>query len=217
MNCIKIGISTCKKYANKTLPHLVNSLTKCGIESSDIFVFNGGYSEKNHFIKDGINCFKTNHNSYDYTSYIEILENKLDFNWFLIQDTCFVGKNFKKQLYEKTRPGFSRIALKSWPPASMSMGFFTYDFLKKHEKIILALKDLSKEEAVLYEDLVLRRLESDSNPITLCPHYAETRIELPPNDFYKTGTHRIIEYFPELDFYKVKSNWGQSGKYITDV
>ena len=30
-----------------------------------------------------------------------------------------------------------------------------------------------------------------------------------PTDYYNTGTMRIVEYYPNLDLYKIKANWGQ--------
>jgi hypothetical protein len=30
-----------------------------------------------------------------------------------------------------------------------------------------------------------------------------------PTDYYKTGTMRIVEYYSNLDLYKIKANWGQ--------
>lgn len=30
-----------------------------------------------------------------------------------------------------------------------------------------------------------------------------------PSDYYNTGTMRIVEYYPNLDLYKIKANWGQ--------
>jgi hypothetical protein len=29
-----------------------------------------------------------------------------------------------------------------------------------------------------------------------------------PTDYYGTGTIRIVEYYPNLDIYKIKANWG---------
>ena len=29
-----------------------------------------------------------------------------------------------------------------------------------------------------------------------------------PTDYYGTGTMRIVEYYPNLDIYKIKANWG---------
>jgi hypothetical protein len=31
-----------------------------------------------------------------------------------------------------------------------------------------------------------------------------------PTDYYNTGTMRIIEYYPNLDLYKIKANWGEA-------
>jgi hypothetical protein len=30
-----------------------------------------------------------------------------------------------------------------------------------------------------------------------------------PTDYYNTGTLRRVEYYPNLDLYKMKANWGQ--------
>jgi len=98
---IKIGISSHKKFVNKTTPLLISTLLKSGIKNEDIYVFCGGFEENKNFIKDGINCYTVTHNSYEYTSYIEILENKLDYNWFLMHDTCYVGPDFKKTSLRK--------------------------------------------------------------------------------------------------------------------
>ena len=42
--------------------------------------------------------------------------------------------------------------------------------------------------------------------------YGEGRYDIQPaQDVYGTGTMRITEYYPALDLWKYKSNWGQHG------
>ena len=205
-NVIKIGISTCKKYVNKTTPLLISSLTKSGIDKKDIYVFCGDCSENKNYIRDDINCYAATHNSFDYTSYIEIIENKLDYNWFLMHDTCKVGPKFKELLYSKTELNRPKIALKTWPPTSMSIGYFRYDYLNKYRDKILSFKNLDKVAAVDNEDYFLTKVEPE-----ICSYYGTERYEQPlDNSWYQTSTPRIQEYFPHLDLYKLKANWGQA-------
>lgn len=206
MNIIKIGISTCKKYVNKTIPPLISSLIKSGIDKNDIYVFCGDCVENKNYIRDGINCYAATHNSFDYTSYIEIVENQLNYNWFLMHDTCRAGPKFKELLYSKTELNHPKIALKPAPPASMSIGYFKYDYLNKYRDKILSFKNLNKSTALANEDYFLTKVEPET-----CAYYGTERYEQPLDNFwYKTSTPRIQEYFPHLDLYKLKANWGQA-------
>jgi hypothetical protein len=52
---------------------------------------------------------------------------------------------------------------------------------------------------------------NDSNNKILdnyCSKHIDSKDER-PTDYYKTGTMRIVEYFPNFDLYKIKANWGQ--------
>ena len=41
--------------------------------------------------------------------------------------------------------------------------------------------------------------------------YSRNRIITNPDDsIYGTKTTRVLEYYPEIYFYKLKANWGQS-------
>jgi hypothetical protein len=35
-----------------------------------------------------------------------------------------------------------------------------------------------------------------------------------PIDYYNTGTLRIVEYYPNIDLYKIKANWVQSHNWV---
>ena len=49
--------------------------------------------------------------------------------------------------------------------------------------------------------------DNDANNIILEDYRGYISTE--PTDYYNTGTMRIIEYYPNLDLYKMKANWGQ--------
>jgi len=59
---------------------------------------------------------------------------------------------------------------------------------------------------MFYEDYIFK---NDKNTGIINNHYY--RITTGPIDYYKKGTMRIIEYYDNLDLYKIKANWGQGG------
>ena len=38
----------------------------------------------------------------------------------------------------------------------------------------------------------------------------DDRIYTGPTNYYNTGTMRIVEYYPNLDLYKIKANWNRN-------
>ena len=91
---IRFCISTHKKFAQQTLPILINSLLEAGITPGHIYIFEGGYEEKSTK-QSSCHHFLADHNSFDLTAMIEVSE--MDFEtdyWFLLHDTCMVELNF---------------------------------------------------------------------------------------------------------------------------
>lgn len=92
---IQIAITSHKSSYEKCAIPLVKSFLSSGIELNKISVFAGGYDNKSSNI-DLCRIYKTNHNSYDHTAIIEIIENNIysDY-WFILHDTCIADDNFK--------------------------------------------------------------------------------------------------------------------------
>ena len=229
---IKIAINTVNTFSDKTLPVIIPSLLDCGIEKENIFIFEGGNLERSLNDYDGITYIKTNHNSLEYTSFIEIVENKLESDyWFFMHDTSIVGPNFKNLLYNIPDTNPEKIALKHFP--SMSIGSYSYSYLLSKKDLLLSIKNTNYDtETLLYwkkwgvdnEDFILWRnnnIETEVyNPelislnepcnsscgIQPCKHV----IVLEYNNIYGGNTTRRKEYYPQLDLFKFKSNWGQS-------
>ena len=76
---IKFCIPTCKTHSPGTIDVIVPSLISCGIIPTDIIVVEGG-NELREYTKNkyGIQYIKTNHNSFDYTAFIDIVENTIE-------------------------------------------------------------------------------------------------------------------------------------------
>ena len=136
---IKIAIATNKNFYEKTLPIIISSLLESGIEKKDIHVFNSGFDDYKMEIINEITYHFLNHNSYEYGPLIEICEKRIKSEyWFLIHDTCKVGLNFKKLLYNIPNKNTMKIALKSKP--SMSIGLYNYNYLLSIEEKLLSIK-----------------------------------------------------------------------------
>lgn len=212
---IKIAIATNKNFYKQTLPIVIPSLLSAGIENKDIHVFNAGFDEYIMEIVDGITYHYLNHNSYEYSALIEISEKQIKSEyWFLIHDTCKVGSRFKELLYNIPNNNVVKIALKSKP--SMSMGTYRYDYLLSIKDRLLSIKNTEySHEKMMYwkrwgvpnEDFILWM----TDPKPLIYNNVDSWMVIDNYNWYNTNTIRRTEYYPSLDLYKNKSNWGQTG------
>jgi len=218
---IKIAISTNINFYKLSLPIIIPSLIESGIEKDDIHVFNGGFNEYKFEIIDGINHHYLDHNSYEYAPLIEICDKELESDyWFLIHDTCKVGDRFKDLLYNIPPNMPEKLALKSRP--SMCMGTYKYSYLLTLKEKLLSIKNKDySEESMIYwknwavynEDFIMWM--NDPQPI-IYNNNNEWSIVTYEN-WYGTNTERRTEYYPSLDIYKNKSNWGQSPNYKKEI
>ena len=109
---INICVNSTKTFSERTIPIIIESLLDCGIDSETIFVIEGGYDERLIYKKQNYTHIITNHNSLEYTGLIDIVEYELESDyWFNIHDTCKVGKDFKKLLYNIPEHHPEKIAL----------------------------------------------------------------------------------------------------------
>lgn len=211
---IKIAIATNINFYKHSLPIVLESLLKCGIEKNQIFVFNAGFSEEKTEKIDNITHYYLTHNSYEYSPLIEIVEKELisDY-WFLIHDTCKVGPSFKELLYRIPENNPSKLSLKDSP--AMSIGSYDYNYLISIKQKLLAIKntDYSNESLVKWkkwgvpnEDFILWKTYPDPVIYNNNKNWSIVSYE----NWYGTNTIRRTEYYPSLDIYKNKSNWGQS-------
>jgi len=217
---IKICVNTVKGFSEKTLPFVIPSLLSAGIEKEDIYIFEGGHDERVIDTYEGITYIKTNHNSLEYTSFVEIVENKIEADyWFYTHDTVVVGENFKSLLYNIPEDMPDKIALRHFP--SMSIGTYKYEYLLTNKDLITGIKNTDydrislvalKKWGVGNEDYILWKHEPHLTR-TYNPHIYgpdEYPQVLHQSNIYGTETIRRAEYFPQLDLVKHKSNWGQS-------
>lgn len=190
----KFIISSYISSYKNTLPKLIDSLNRNNIPENNIISVVGGCEYKNR----ENNIIFTNHNSFDHTGIIEIIESNLNSKyWFALHDTCEVGPNFYQYLtkYKITKP-YIALTEMAW----MNMGIFSDQYIKNNKDYILSLKNCSKIRAILSER-VYSRLD-DYSWFGLQKDYQRIR---DCKSIYNDEKKRDVLYFPFLDLYKFQS------------
>lgn len=198
--------------------HLLESLRQYNefINCKYIIVIGGYYNIPNYDIsvEDNITYIKANHNSIDLTGLIalaELYSNDINEYYLYLHDTCKVGPQFFEKLSKIQLDNISSIHLTNYP--SMNLGIYSQKLINLNKDILTqrkCIKDedrsLFKSKAIEEEDMIFK---NDPNTKTLDGDC--NRVITGPTDYYKTGTMRVVEYYSNLDLYKIKANWGQGG------
>jgi hypothetical protein len=194
----KIVITSHIKSYQTTVPLLINSLTRNNFDSDKILLVIGGNEKKSESTYLNCQAVFVDHNSFDHTGLIEILEgkHKSDY-WFSSHDTCIAGPNFIKFLKNyKQKKDYVSMTEMGW----LNMGLFKNSYLERNKEYIFSLKNCSKIRAILSER-VFTRLEDydyfikDNNCIR----------SLENENIYNDDKKRNVLFFKGLDFYKYQS------------
>jgi len=177
----------------------------------------GGYYELPEYEitkQDNITYIKANHNSIDFTGLIALVElysQEFDQHYLYLHDTSKVGPEFFRKLQDINLENISSLSLTSFP--SMNIGIYSQKIINNNRDNLLSKKNKDKdavykfkEIAISTEDMVFK-----NDPTTGIIGNNQHRDVTGPTDYYGTGTMRIVEYYSNLDLYKIKSCWGQGG------
>lgn len=194
----KIVISSYKTSYETTAKLLIESLVNNNFPKSQILLVIGGYENKSEITYQDVRTIKVNHNSYDHTGLIEIIENKHESDyWFSTHDTCVAGSDFINFIIQfKHKKDYTSITDMGW----LNMGMFHKNYLKRNSDYILSMKNCSKIRAILSER-VFTRLENYDYYI---PDYECIR-SLEDQNIYKDNKKRNVLYFKNIDLYKYQS------------
>lgn len=211
---VKIAVASNKNFKDKSLPVLMPTLLEAGIEKESIHVFVGGYDEYKQEVHKDVQFHFLDHNSYEYSPLIEIVDKQMESDyWFLIHDTCKVGPAFKEKLFNIPKSLPEKIAMKHHP--CMSIGLYKYSYLLTVKDMLMKIKNKDYSEAsmnkwkdwgVWNEDYILFK----TNPAPLVYPSNVSMEKKGINNWYGSNTVRVVEYYPGLDVYKNKANWGQT-------
>ena len=214
---ITIAIASNINFYQQSLPIVIPSLLEQGIEPNDIHVFIAGCGDYVYQNQDGIHYHQLEHNSYEYSPLIEVVDKQIQADyWFLIHDTCKVGPKFKELIYNIPPERPDKVAMRLTP--SMSIGAYKYEYLLTVKDKLMSIRntDLSRESlkkwkywGVSAEDYIL--WQTEPTPSIYNGNDKDGEWELVGyENWFGTDVVRRTEYYPSLDLYKNKSNWGQS-------
>jgi hypothetical protein len=196
---LSIAISSYKTSYQVCAKKLIDSLVNDNDFSKDqILLVIGGFDTIESFTYMGCKAIKVDHNSYDHTALIEIVEGKHQSNfWFITHDTCIAGSKFSEYLKTfKIKKNYTAITDMGW----LNMGLFNQKFIETNASFIMTLKNCSKIRAILSERTFTRLGDYDY----LVPNYKSNRFSETQN-IYGDGKKRTVLYFNDLDFYKFQS------------
>lgn len=196
-------ISSTYQWYEKTLPRLINSLIKSGIEKSRIRIYVGN-TEDSLKISSFMGCYTkfVRHNSFDYTSIIEYAEEDVQAShFFMLHDTCEVDECFKERV-ENFNSEVDCNYLVSYYPGICNFALYKTELLKSNYECIQGLKGLSKTEAVNVEAFLVKRSK------TKCV-YPNEDVDIYTCNPYSDNERRC-EHFKHIGLKKYKANWGQT-------
>ena len=126
----------------------------------------------------------------------------------------FIGRNFR---YTIPHLGFDYVALTSDGP-SMNCGIFSKKYLLLNKRDLERFKTFNndpvnlnrlKHELIINEDILLYDKSKSLNK--------SNRINIGIFDFYGNGSRRLVEYFPDIDLFKIKANWSPKKDYNYNI
>jgi hypothetical protein len=195
------------------LQHLLESLRENNIDTFPIIIVIGGYYHLNDYdiITDiNITYIHANHNSIDFTGLITLMElySNVDEYYMYLHDTCKIGNQFYEKIKSINLTNVSSIKINK--QFSMNIGIYSQNIINKFKDFLSTKKNTDENKCMKFksinycEDYIFN---NDTNNILLDNYDGHNYTG--PTDYYNTGTLRIVEYYPNLDLYKIKANWGQ--------
>lgn len=212
---INICISTTKGYAVKTIPKLIQDLTKNRIPLNKIYVFEGGYNfnKKNDLVN--YHHYFVDHNSFDLTALISILELNIEAdNWLLLHDTLEFDSSFRYKFFTISLQENDCMPLRKFP--SMNIGIYNSNYIKENKDFILSIKNIDycenslqkfKALGVDNEDYLFKKTKNKKiiHEKLFILHKIKSVIY--------NNNKRILEYYPQLGLKKYKANFKKQEVY----
>ena len=98
---------------------------------------------------------------------------------------------------------------------SMNIGVYSQKIINQFHDFLMSKKNINENKCLYYksngeEDYIF---SNDPNNQTLdnfnIYNGRNNHLTTGPTDYYGLGTPRIVWYYPNIDLYKIKANWGQ--------
>lgn len=208
-------VSSNYDYHKIALPRLLTSMVAAGIDRQSIHVFVGRSPERYIEVTPQATIYYETYGAYEHTALIGALEHQLDSPiLFLLHDTCEVGQNFPWYI----RGGYIRLGdVVAVNNGMCGFGLYKKKYLERRREEILALKGCDKHTAMLHEGFLVR--SGDPRLLHFESKGVSDYISYGLADIYGTGQQRLREYYPQVDLWKYKANFGQTspGAYIETI
>lgn len=210
-NDVAICITTTKGYYEKTIPQLIARLKYLGIDMHNVYVFEGGQNENKKVAKE-FHHFQVNHNSFDLTALIAIVDFDLQPPyWLLLHDTLALTDTFKYIFPLLNPSGYECMPLRSHP--SMNIGVYSKDYLIKNKSYLESHRNNNyseqslqycKTKAIKEEDYLFTKSTNKQmiNKL-LSTIWSKSYVQY-------LGKVRKKELYPQLGIIKYKANHGLS-------
>ena len=96
----------------------------------------------------------------------------------------------------------------------MNIGIYSQQIINKFKDFLLSKKNTDENKCMEFKSINYTEdyiFNNDPNNYTL-DNYDDWNY-VGPIDYYNSGVMRIVEYYPNIDLYKIKANW--TGKNCT--
>lgn len=195
---LRFCISTHVSDMHRSVPVITNSLFRNGVKPEQIHIVAGGFESQQTLEINRVKVHCVTHNSYDHTALIDVVENHVPgWWWFLMHATSEVGPGFVERILEK---GFECEHIAVLEYGWLNMGLMSRSFIEKNANYILNLKNCSKMQAILTEQMYWRMAETRDYYNEVSPKiYAGSR------EVYQDGIQRQILYLDGCDLYKYQA------------
>ena len=139
---------------------------------------------------------------------MELYNDNINEYYIYLHDTCRIGNNFYNKIKSIDLNNVSSIKISK--RNSMNIGIYSQRIINDFKDFLLSKKNTNEHKCMEYKSINFDEdyiFKNDKNNIVL-DNYEDYNYTGPTN-YYNTGTMRIVEYYPNIDLYKIKANWGQ--------
>ena len=178
-------------------------MNRAGIPRDSIHVFVG----RSPNIGNGTTMFARYHylkwGAYEHTALIGYTEMPPRFTHvFLLHDTCEVGEQFPYRVAHGLQ--FASVDVVAVNNGMCGFSLYRDAYLRSRTEELHALKDCDKHTAMLHEGFLVRGKGQ------IAEYPGKPYEQLGMEDIYGTGTPRLKEYYPQVDMWKYKANYGNT-------
>lgn len=217
MNSIGFIVGSHVVYQHECLPTLLDSMKVNGIDPSRIVITVNGSSQEHQFTQRGILfVFQKPELA---SHFIPVVDQDLGYkkditHWFYLNCTGFCGPRFKELVEKGFDPEADVTLAGPWIPvngrgkggrAINDLCMYSHSYLISQKAEIMSQSDMTVLQSICEYEGLLYALAPKQASYPNNGYYTD----YPPSDIYGTGTPRITEHFPAIDWHRYKKNWGQ--------